>query len=84
MKSIIVITEFGTMIYSSIEQASLQTGISRTRISRALNHHNYGLIANTEPPVCVEAFDETSENKPDSLPCKECLKCPFIKGGLNA
>lgn len=79
MKNLIVNTEFGSMIYPSIAAASQQTGISRTRISRALNHHDYGLIANTEPPVCVELFEEDQQNRPQTLPCKECMFCPHIR-----
>lgn len=80
MKNLIVNTEFGSVIYKSIAAASEQTGISRTRISRALNHHPYGLIANSEPPVCVEIFEESQENRPQSLPCMECMKCPYLRG----
>lgn len=79
MKNIIVVTEFGVVVYPSIEAASQQTGISRTRISRALNHHSYGLIANTEPPVCVELFEENQANKPNSLPSKACMTCQYLR-----
>ena len=82
MKKLIVITEFGTIPYSSINEASRQTGISRTRISRALNHNQYGYVANTEPPVCVDLVDEDLSYM-RKLPSDKCLSCPYLKGDQN-
>ena len=81
MKKLIVIKEFGTIPYSSINEASRQTGISRTRISRALNHNQYGYVANTEPPVCVDYVDEDLTYR--RLPTEKCISCPYLKGADN-
>lgn len=83
MKKVLVITEFGCLVYNSLNAASKQTGISRTRLSRALNHTTNGYVPNTEPPVCVDLVDDRDFNR-NILPSEHCLSCPHIKGGLNA
>lgn len=70
MKKIVVVTEFGSLIYNSISEAAKQTGISRFRIARALNSQ-YGIIKKTEPTVCVDyLLDDTSLDD-------KCVKCPY-------
>ena len=80
IRKLLVITEFGTLEYRSIREASRQTGISPTRISRALNHSANGIIPNTDPVVCVDVVDDIS---PVSVPHR-CANCPYYKAAKNA
>lgn len=79
-RKILVITEFGTLEYPSIYEAARQTGISPTRISRALNHAPNGIIPNTDPVVCVDFVDDISPI--ETIP-RKCASCPYYKEAMH-